>query len=273
MRFDDLLTVRQVAEGTFSANPEGDGFLFGGLTLGLALTAAAQTVREGMVAKSFRANFLRPGQWGAETTLSVQTVIDGRSLALRQVSVLQQDRVLAVMTASFHIPGSGADWQLPMPTGIPRPEELSAAPAMLPVSNLIEVRPTRPVGADPLRAPVHPYWAKPVEPIEGDDARHRGVVAFLSDYLVILSVLAAGLELAEPTGTRTLDQTLWFHRPTDAGDWLLFSADPVSIAAGKGLSRGTVHSTDGALVASFAQEVNLPGRADASGGPTGREGA
>jgi acyl-CoA thioesterase-2 len=268
MRFDDLLTVRQVAEGTFAANPEGDGFLFGGLTLGLALSAAAQTVREGMVPKSFRANFLRPGQWGAETMLSVQTVIDGRSLALRQVSVTQQDRVLAVMAASFHIPGAGVDWQLPMPTGIPGPDQLAAAPAMLPVSDLIEVRPTRPPAADPLRAPVHPFWARPVEPIKGDDARHCGVVAFLSDYLVILSMLAADPKIVEPTGTRTLDQTLWFHRPVDASDWLLFSADPVSIAAGKGLSRGTVHATDGALIASFAQEVNIPGTPN-----QGREGA
>ncbi|MCW2524409.1 MAG: Choloyl-CoA hydrolase [Frankiales bacterium] len=259
MRFADLLTVHQVAEGTFSAVPEGDGFLFGGLTLGLALRAAGQTVREGMAAKSFRANFLRPGQWGAETTLSVQTLIDGRSLALRQVSVLQQDRVLAVMTASFHIPGTSVDWQLPAPAGIPAPAELAAAPAMLPVSDLIEVRPVNPSPADPLRATVHPFWGKPVEPLGPDEALHCSVLAFFSDYLVILSMLGADPTIADPTGTRTLEQSVWFHRPVNADDWLLYSADPASIAVGKGLARGTVHSTSGALIASFAQEVNIPG--------------
>jgi acyl-CoA thioesterase-2 len=135
------------------------------------------------------------------------------------------------------------------------------------VADLIEVRPTRPVPADPLGAPVHPFWARAVEPVSSDDgdvavtrddARHCAVLAFLSDYLVILSMLAADPTIADPTGTRTLDQTLWFHRPADLNDWLLFSAEPVSIAHGKGLARGTVHSPAGVLVASFAQEVIIP---------------
>ena len=48
----------------------------------------------------------------------------------------------------------------------------------------------------------------------------------------------------------------------DAGDWLLFDADPTTVSAGRGFSPGTVHARDGSLVASFAQEVIIPAAGD-----------
>jgi acyl-CoA thioesterase-2 len=80
----------------------------------------------------------------------------------------------------------------------------------------------------------------------------------MSDYLVILSVLAARTPIDRPTGIRTVDHSLWFHRPVNAEDWHLFSSDPVSIWGGKGLVHGSVHTRQGTRVASFAQEVIIP---------------
>jgi acyl-CoA thioesterase-2 len=53
----------------------------------------------------------------------------------------------------------------------------------------------------------------------------------------------------------TLDHALWFHRPGTYDDWLLYSAEPASVASGRGLSRGSVHDRDGRLLASFSQEA------------------
>jgi acyl-CoA thioesterase-2 len=258
MRFDDLLTVRQVAPGAFEAVPEGDGFQFGGLTLALGLRAASLTLGQAMAPKSLRANFMRPGKWGAPTAVSVQTLMDGRSLALRQITLSQEERALAVMTASFHVGSADRDWQEPPAAELIAPARLAPSPVMLPVAGLVELRTVRPTGGDPLGAPAHPYWAKAVEPLGDDQTLNSAVLAFMSDYLVILTMLGPAPELAAPTGVRTIDHGVWFHRPADAEDWLLFTAEPVSIANGKGLARGSVRALDGTLVASFVQEVGIP---------------
>jgi acyl-CoA thioesterase-2 len=52
----------------------------------------------------------------------------------------------------------------------------------------------------------------------------------------------------------SLDHALWFHRPFRFDEWLLFVFDTETVAAGRGLSRGSVYSRDGRLVASIAQE-------------------
>jgi acyl-CoA thioesterase len=48
-----ILEVTPTTDGAFEAVPEGEGFLFGGLTMGIGLRAAAQTVAAGLVPKSF----------------------------------------------------------------------------------------------------------------------------------------------------------------------------------------------------------------------------
>jgi acyl-CoA thioesterase-2 len=259
VQLDDLLKVGPVADGRYESVPDGEGFLFGGLTFAVGLRAAAETVRPGMTPKAIRANFVRPGQWGGRTELEVEPVIDGRTIAARQVTATQAGKILSVMTASFHVAGSGIDWQAPMPFDVPPPEDLAPSPVTLPVLGLIEVRPVVPHPDVPMVAPIHPYWARPGRPVSDSPIVHNCVIAFLSDYLVTLSALKADPNLSQPSGTRTLDHGLWFHRAVDANDWLLFTADPVSMTDGRCVLRGTVRTRDGVLAASFTQEVIVAG--------------
>ena len=53
----------------------------------------------------------------------------------------------------------------------------------------------------------------------------------------------------------TLDHSIWWHRPSHADDWLVYDAELLTLAEGRGIARGTVHDTDGRLVASLVQEV------------------
>jgi acyl-CoA thioesterase-2 len=55
----------------------------------------------------------------------------------------------------------------------------------------------------------------------------------------------------------SLDHALWFHRPFRVDDYLLYSMDSPSAAAGRGFSRGSFYTREGELVASTAQESLL----------------
>jgi acyl-CoA thioesterase-2 len=254
----ELLTVRPGPDGALMAHPAGEGFLFGGLIMGLALSAAAHAIRPGMVPKSFHTYFLRPGRWGVPTTLVVSEESNGRTFSARQVRLRQDDRTVAVMAASFHVPGSGADWQVGPPVDVPAPELLPPTEVRLPQPGLFEVRSVD-LGTDEwTTGRGHPYWARSAQPLGEDPISHDAALAFMSDYLVIFSLLAAGAPIANPTTIRTVDHSVWFHRPVNADDWLLFSSDPVSIAGGRGLAQGSVHARNGTRLASFAQEVIIP---------------
>ena len=55
----------------------------------------------------------------------------------------------------------------------------------------------------------------------------------------------------------SLDHAVWFHRRGRADEWLLFSVDPVTNFGSRGLAKGSLHTRDGVLVASIAQEALL----------------
>lgn len=55
----------------------------------------------------------------------------------------------------------------------------------------------------------------------------------------------------------SLDHAVWFHRPARVDEWMLYSAEPVVNHGARGLARGTLHTADGTLLASVAQEALL----------------
>ena len=81
------------------------------------------------------------------------------------------------------------------------------------------------------------------------------MITFLSDMGVVGSARAPGTPV--PFSGASLDHAVWFHRPARADEWLLFSVDPVTNFGARGLARGTLHTTEGVLVASVAQEALL----------------
>jgi acyl-CoA thioesterase-2 len=70
--FAALLELKQTAAERFEAVPAGEGHLFGGYTLALALRAAAATVAESLRPQSLHAYFLDPGVAGQPLTIDVQ---------------------------------------------------------------------------------------------------------------------------------------------------------------------------------------------------------
>jgi acyl-CoA thioesterase-2 len=254
----DVLLVHRLSDDAFESQPKGSGVLFGGLTMAVAVSAAADTVRADMVPKSLHTYFLRGGEWGRPTGLAIARPTDGRTFAARTVTVSQSERTLAHVATSFHLPGSGPDWQRASPTPVPPPEDCDDVAVHLPLADLIQLRPVQPPTGGPFAAALHPYWARPVGPLDAAASAPSAAITFTSDYLVILSVLATVPTISNLLGIKTVDHSIWFHRAVDADDWLLFSTEPVSVSAGRALIHGSVHTRDGILAASFNQEVMIP---------------
>jgi acyl-CoA thioesterase II len=82
------------------------------------------------------------------------------------------------------------------------------------------------------------------------------VLAYASDMLLLdTALIPHGRTVFEKTVmAASLDHALWFHRPFQADDWLLYAQDSPNLSGARGFSRGLIFARDGRLVASVAQE-------------------
>ncbi|HSI39358.1 MAG TPA: acyl-CoA thioesterase II [Xanthobacteraceae bacterium] len=246
--------------------------VFGGQVLAQALVAAMRTVNEVPV-HSLHAYFILPGDPAAPIVYEAERVRDGRSFTTRRVVAVQHGRPIFVMSASFHRPEPGHDHQMPMPPGVPMPEELPDLKAM-PVDIVsrwpervraywnqprpIELRPVdlgRYVGRRPAQ-PQHHVWFRAAAPLPDDPALHHAVLAYASDMTLLETTLVVhGTSvLGDDIQAASLDHALWLHRPFRADEWLLYAQDSPSAASARGLARGLIYDRQGRLVASVAQE-------------------
>ncbi|HVW41794.1 MAG TPA: acyl-CoA thioesterase domain-containing protein [Amycolatopsis sp.] len=256
--YPDLLDVLEVVPGgvdTFTASspPGTTGRLFGGQLVAQALRAACLTAPPGCRPYQLHAQFLRAGRPHEPLTLRVSRPRDGRAFANRRVEVEQYGKPLLALLASFHVGEPGDDWQPPHDTG-PHPDSLPHWPSPLHDAVALqpfEIRPACPPDATGKPA-LHPLWIRTRKPVSEDATVHACVQAFVSDAGLALS---GRWHRAEPQAftTTSLDHTVWFHRPARTSDWLLLSTTALSVAEGRCLVHGTMHTPGGTLVASIAQ--------------------
>lgn len=259
-----------VYEGESIAMPHGR--VFGGQVLAQALVAAGRTVNDELphrMPHSLHAYFMRPGDSSLPIRFAVEQMRDGRSFSTRRVHALQHGRPILSMTASFQDPSDGLDHHLPMPD-VPGPDELVSvsdkyAGVDHPRAKYITTRPVdhRYVDDDILAVPAPDHegrqrvWFRAVAQLPHDQLTRCAVLAFASDYTPIDVMLRAhGLSWTQPGLTpATIDHTIWFHRPVDPGEWLLYEQESPSARSGRGLMVGKVYTEAGVLVATIAQEA------------------
>lgn len=104
------------------------------------------------------------------------------------------------------------------------------------------------------------------EPTRGVDPRQRQRTgrlarAAVSAGLCVGFQLPAGCATAARRGilekgmqVATIDHSMWFHRPFDMNEWLLYSVESTSASSARGFVRGEFYTRDGVLVASTVQE-------------------
>ena len=99
-------------------------------------------------------------------------------------------------------------------------------------------------------------WIRIGGPLPDDPMIHTAALAYLSDMTLLDTALVAhGHAIFDGRHqVASLDHALWLHRPCRADEWLLYAQDSPSAGGARALTRGTLFSRDGALVASVAQE-------------------
>lgn len=244
--------------------------VYGGKVLGEAMNAAQQTVADRPI-HSLHAYFLREADSYSPVVYSVDRSRDGKSFSARRVTAIQHGQPIFTLEASFQKVESGIDFQRAMPE-VPAIESLQPVQwnwdkfdsmtaryqRMMTIVAPFEIRAIDgPNGAhDVAGNPIRRAWVKTTERLPDDPDIHRAILAYLSDYGLIWTLLAHhGFQLgADNLVVASLDHAMWFHRPFRMDEYLLYHCEGVSSAAARGLARGSFYSRSGQLVASVTQE-------------------
>ena len=245
--------------------------VFGGQVLGQALTAASYTV-DGRDVHSLHAYFLRAGDVKAPIVYDVDRARDGRSFSNRRVVAIQHGRPIFNMAASFQTPEQGLEHQASMPD-VPAPDALEDVTEIpdhvlervpekmrrfLTQQRPFEIRPVEPIdllSIEP-REPERHVWIRALDRLPDDADLHRNLLAYMSDYQLVGTVtLPHGVRFADGNvQMASLDHAMWFHRPFQVDEWLLYTMESPSASGTRGLALGRFFNTKGVLVASTAQE-------------------
>lgn len=242
--------------------------VFGGQVAGQALVAAARTVEPGRSVHSLHAYFLRPGDPTVPILYDVDRIRDGRSFTTRRVVAIQHGKAIFNLQASFQVAEAGLAHQDPMPEAAP-PESLpDFRTRMAPYAESLGDWYHRPRAIDTRHVDwVPPEQAEPLPPhqlvwlradgqLPDDPVLHACVLTYASDMTVLDTALLPhrGSFRAADLFMASLDHAMWFHRPFRADEWLLYSQDTPSASAGRGLGRGSIFTSDGALAVTVVQE-------------------
>ena len=171
----------------------------------------------------------------------------------------------------------GDDYQQPMPD-VPAPETLMPIAAALSAyadeeySTLVRNRafemryvdlpPRISVDGPPPSEAVCRLWLRaedevPVE-VYDDPLLANCLLAYVSDWSILDPVqIGVGKTWQTLDAMASLDHAMWFHRPVDFSDWLLYDQRSPSAVAGRGLGYGAIFNRTGELVCTVTQEGYL----------------
>ncbi len=266
----DLLTLEKIDENLYRGKSEATdwGRVYGGQVIAQSLSAAKQQVVPERNVHSFHSYFLRPGNPDLPIIFEVESNLDAGTISNRRVKAIQKGLPIFFMTCSFQVAMEGLDHGASMPAA-PEPDSLSRATDLLenniqrvpedwlPKFNAVRAIDFRTVGSmEESGSAVRQLWMKPNGALPADPLIHQYVMAYASDFFFLatatkphdVSFVSEGMRMA------TIDHSIWFHRPFDFNDWLLYHMDSPSASNGRGFVRGQIFDRQGRLVASTAQE-------------------
>jgi acyl-CoA thioesterase-2 len=236
---------------------------FGGAALAALMQASAGHAPGDTRPHSLHAHFLQPTRPDRAVELSTRVLRGSSTFTTVAAEATQDGLVVATGTASFHRPRASREHAVdvaapgrlpdasPAAFGGPLPSESS------PPRALVDLRDAgRPDAVGPDGRPVLSYWV-----------RYRGALPTAVDQAARLAWVSdlcltrvADLEHEGAPGLRqaaSLDHAMWFHRPTDLGEWLLYELTSPAYVDELALSTGRFFDRQGRLVASVAQQSLL----------------
>lgn len=247
--------------------------VFGGQTIAQALVAAQRTVEPDRHVHSLHGYFMRPGDTKVPIIYEVDRIRDGGSFTTRRVVAIQHGHAIFSLEASFQVEEQGLEHQVPMPLDVPAPDTLMTQQEL--IGKFGDAVPEgikrywerdRPIDMKPVvlkhytsrekLAPEQNIWIRTAGPVPADRATQAAVLAYLSDITLLdTSTFAHGRAVFDPDiQAASLDHAMWFHRPHQLDDWILYTQDSPSSQGSRGFTRGALYGRDGSLIASVAQE-------------------
>jgi acyl-CoA thioesterase II len=165
----------------------------------------------------------------------------------------QSKGVIATASVSLHAPEAGRAIQAVDPV-----EEAPADSAPVEIGLLpFETRTAVSLDAREAAAPEFSMWLRTPP---AASALAPALAAYATDLTLIGTALRAVDGVSQhDAGTAftsaVTSHTIWFHRPFRTDDWLLLRQHGPILAHGRGFGRGDILTSDGTLVASYAQEA------------------
>jgi acyl-CoA thioesterase len=236
---------RQVVEGT--------------QVLAQAIVAVAKRFPEKSI-RSVHAVFARAVMVGAgPVELELDVVSEGRSTATAVVTAKQNGKPCITMTLLADVPTEDVirhHLTRPAVAG-PADANVSEMPMNgreLRLVDVVDVNSPDEVGPPELHAWLH------YDPIPKRTDLAKALVAYFTGHLGISTTMRAhegiGTSQAHLTvSTAPMTITVSFHEPFRWDGWLLYSHESTQVGAGMSYVRGTVHTEEGELIASFAQDA------------------
>lgn len=276
---DDLLDILQLdrlEENQFNgiSKTVGSPSVFGGQVLAQALNAAYRTIRNGRVLHSMHSYFLEAGDLKIPIRYRVGVMRDGGSFSVRRVTASQNQKVIFILSASFHKHEEGHEHQIESKQEIKQPEELLSwndllnsygdflpkkTKTFLEIPRPVEFKPT--VINNPLEKkdlpPFSDVWFKLKGDVTNLDlALNQQILTYISDYNILSVAMQPHASKAHwgNLQTASLDHSMWYYRDFDFTDWLLYSLESPNTSNARGFAKGNIFTREGKLVASVAQE-------------------
>ncbi len=246
--------------------------VFGGQVVAQALSAAIQVAPSDRILHSCHAYFLSPGDSLNPIIYDVETLREGRSFTALRVKAIQHNQPICHVTASFQVSETGFDHQSRMPqvdspdTFVSESLVMQKLAKHLPEPLRDKLTAERPFDIrtqyinnpfQGIKLPAEQYtWVKANGTAPLAQHIQQCLLAYFSDFHPLLTALhphekglmQAGMKVA------TIDHSIWFHRPFDLNDWLLYAIESNNAYGARGLSRGQIFDRQGRLIATTQQE-------------------
>jgi acyl-CoA thioesterase-2 len=274
--FEELLAVldlNPVADDLFvGAHPSKNPMrTFGGQLMAQSFVASTRTLtRDDLPPSALSVHFVNGGDTAKDIEFRVVRLRDERRFANRRVDAVQDGVLLSSAMISYMSGGAGLEHAVAAPDvagphTVPPLGELlvgyeDTVPHFVNALQPIEWRYTN----DPAwvmrdkgkRLPHNRVWVKAGGVLPDDRVLHTATMIYSSDTTVLDSVITRhGLSWGfDRIFAASANHSVWFHRPVDFNDWLLYSTSSPVAADSRGLGTGHFFDPAGQLVATVVQE-------------------
>jgi len=260
----DLFDVQPDGENRFIAEtgPAGQDerqVVEGTQVLAQAIVAVAKRFPD-KSARSVYAVFARAVMVSAgPVELEIDVVSEGRSTATAIVAAKQNGKRCITMTVLADVPTDDViRHNLPRPdVAAPEDANVSEMPMggrQLRLVDVVDVNSPDEVGPPELYALLH------YDPVPTRADLAKALIAYFTGHLGISTTMRAheGIGTAQAhltVSTAPMTVSVSFHEPVCWDGWILYTHESTQVGAGMSYVRGAVHTEEGELIASFAQDA------------------